>query len=307
VWNAPTAFSSYGTGVVDEYTAIFDNNKSQIVSASYAVCEQAADADFPGLLASENTLFEQAASQGITVFAASGDTGSEGCDRSNGNGTELGVPDQASQPFVTGVGGTDLTSISPRTEVVWNDGYGAGGGGISDTWAMPSWQTGPGVINTYSSGTPCGASSGDCREVPDVSASASGTNPYVVYYDGAWSFNGGTSAATPLWAALLADIESETYVPPPVTDPTTTTADREGFLNPTFYAAAAAGSTGFNDITVGNNDWTGAQGGKYPATLHYDLASGLGTPNAPGLATAILGSLLRTPPLSIPAKRNRRG
>jgi subtilase family serine protease len=307
VWDAPTAFSSYGTEVVDEYTDIFDSNNAQIVSASYAVCEQAADADFPGLLGSENTLFEQAASQGITVFAASGDTGSEGCSRSNGNDTELGVPDQASNPFVTGVGGTDLSSISPRTEVVWNDSTGAGGGGISDTWDMPSYQTGPGVINRYTSGTPCGNTSGDCREVPDVSASASPFNPYIIYYDGEWEAIGGTSAATPLWAAMLADIDSETYVPPSASDPNTTTAARLGLLNPTFYDAAADG-TGFNDITVGNNDWTGAQGGKYPATANYDMASGLGTPIATELATAILdGADLAAVPPSIPAEVYRRG
>jgi subtilase family serine protease len=289
IYDAPTAFSSYGTEVVDEYTKIFDNNKAQIVSASYAVCEPYDAADFPGLLASENTLFEQAATQGTTVFAASGDSGSEGCYRADGNTTELAVSDQAAQPFVTGVGGTDLSSISPRTEVTWNDEYGASGGGISDTWDMPSWQTGPGVINSYSSGTPCGNSKGYCREVPDVSADASGLNPYVIYYDGEWTWNGGTSAATPLWAALLADIDSETYTPPPPWDPTTTTAERLGFMNPTFYSAAAAGSTGFNDITSGDNDWFGTNGGKYPATAHYDMATGLGSPYAPGLASSIFG------------------
>ena len=106
---------------------------------------------------------------------------------------------------------------------------------------MPSWQSGPGVINSDSSGTPCGATSGYCREVPDVSASADWTaHPYVIFYSGQWTTNGGTSAATPLWAAMLADIESETFARP-----------RMGFLNPVLYLMAAAGGSAFNDITFG--------------------------------------------------------
>ena len=73
---------------------------------------------------------------------------------------------------------------------------------------MPAWQSGPGVINPDSSGTPCGAGSGYCREVPDVSASADPSHGYIIRWHGKWLPVGGTSAATPLWAATLADIES---------------------------------------------------------------------------------------------------
>jgi subtilase family serine protease len=301
VYDAPPS-GSYATDVVDEYTKILDNNKAQIISSSYGLCEPYVESEYPGLLASENNLFQEAAAQGVSVFAASGDTGSEGCYRADGNTTELATLDQSSQPYVTGVGGTDLSSVSPRSEVTWNEspdvGGGASGGGISNNWDMPSWQSGPGVINSYTSGSPCGNKSGYCREIPDVSANADWTaNPYIIYYNGEWTWNGGTSAATPLWAAVLADIESETYTPPPPWDPTTTTAERLGFMNPTFYSAAAAGSSGFNDITSGDNDWTGENGGKYPATSHYDLATGLGSPYAPGLASSIFG------PANIPAQR----
>lgn len=283
VYDAPPS-QAYSTSTVDEYTKIFDSDQVSIVSSSYGLCEQFIEGTTPGLLSSENTLFEQGATEGMSVFAASGDSGSEGCDRATGDTTDLAVLDQSAQPFVTSVGGTDLTALGPPpAEKVWNEGLssgaGAGGGGISNTWAMPSWQSGPGVINSDSSGTPCGATSGYCREVPDVSASADPEHGYIIYWNGNWTPIGGTSAGTPLWAGILADIESEISPAP-----------RMGFLNPVLYSTAAAGGSAFNDITSGNNDYTGANGGLYPATAHYDMASGLGSPIAPGLASAILAA-----------------
>jgi subtilase family serine protease len=270
---------NYAKSTVDELSAIINKDNQNILSISYGLCEQYLQSNSPGLIASENTLYEEAATEGMTVLAASGDTGSEECERSDGGGS-LAVLDPSAQPFVTSVGGTDLTSAgSPPAETVWNDNTGAGGGGISSVWPMPAWQSGPGVINSYSSGTPCGAATGYCRETPDVSASSSPYNGYVIYLDGGWFTQvGGTSAATPLWAATLADIESAAG------------GTKQGFLNPLLYSAAATGLPGFNDITVGDNDWTGDNGGLYPATADYDLASGLGSPIASGLSIAILGA-----------------
>jgi len=269
----------YGTATVDEYTTIFDSDTVQIVSASYGLCEPSVQSWFPGLIASENTLFEQAATEGITVFAAAGDTGSEGCERSD-RSTGLATLDQGSQPFVTSVGGTSLSALGPApTETVWNEsarGAGAGGGGISSVWPMPSWQSGPGVVNSYSTGTPCRAGSGYCREVPDVAADADLYGGYVIYYGGGWWDIGGTSAATPLWAAMIADILSSE-----------SPGARVGFLNPLLYWGAAGGSGLFNDITVGNNDYSDVHNGTYPATRGYDMATGLGTPKALGLETLI--------------------
>ena len=120
--------------------------------------------------AAENTDLMEAAMQGQTVFAASGDGGSEDCTQgAKTPQTELAVQDPASQPYITGVGGTNIGAYGPPpTETAWN----ASTGGISQDWPMPSWQAGPGVINSYSSATPCGAAGGYCREVPDVSALA---------------------------------------------------------------------------------------------------------------------------------------
>ncbi len=278
VYDAP--ITNYARSVVDEFASIFDHDNAQVVSVSYGLCEQVVRSISSGLLGAENVLFEQAATEGISVFVASGDSGSEGCYRAD-HSTGLATLDLGSQPFVTSVGGTDLTSVSrPPHEKVWNEGVssgeGAGGGGISSAWPMPRWQSGPGVISSRSSGAPCGASSGYCREVPDVTASADPVHGYIIRWRGQWLPIGGTSAATPLWAAILADIESAHHP-----------AYRAGFLNPLLYAAAATGKGGFNDIRVGNNDYTGTNGGLYPATPRYDMASGLGSPVAGALARII--------------------
>lgn len=190
--------------------------------------------------------------------------------------------DPATQPFVTGVGGTDLISLGPKpTETVWDEHLnpgakfpeGAGGGGISAFWGMPSYQSGPGVKNSYSSGGPCGRKTGYCREVPDVSASADPTHGYIVFEQGQWTSIGGTSAATPLWAAIvgLLDVQQGSR-------------HRVGFLNPTLYKRVAAGDHIVNDITAGNDDYTTTAGGRFPATKSYDMASGLGTPFGTGLS-----------------------
>ncbi len=274
VYDAPA--SNYALSAVDEYAKIFNDDSAQVVSVSYGLCESVAESINSGLIPTENTLFEQAATEGISVLAASGDTGSEGCYRVN-KSKALATLDPASQPFITAVGGTTLTSVkTPPAEKVWNDGVtsgaGAAGGGISSVWAMPPWQSGPGVINSHSSGSPCGASSGDCREVPDVAASADPAHGYIIRWKGKWIAIGGTSAATPLWAAMMADIESA-HSP----------VFRAGLLNPVLYAAAATGTSSFNDITRGNNDYTGSHSGLFPARAHYDMGSGLGTPKAKGL------------------------
>ena len=99
----------------------------------------------PGYINVENVLFEQAAAQGQSVFADSGDAGSDMCayHAPTPAGPELSVADPASQPFVTAVGGTTISDAAvPPTERVWNDGSSAGaaGGGISTVWSAPSWQ-----------------------------------------------------------------------------------------------------------------------------------------------------------------------
>ena len=112
-----------------------------------------------------------------------------------------------------------------------------------------------------------------------MSADSDPYTGYVIYFGGAWHAFGGTSAAAPLWAALLTLTDaSDACQGSPV-----------GFANPALYAAAAAEPGAFHDVTSGNNDYTETNGGTYPALPGYDMASGLGTPtaNLPGaLCTA---------------------
>jgi Pro-kumamolisin, activation domain/Putative Ig domain/Bacterial Ig-like domain (group 3) len=277
-----------GTGVYDTYNQIISDNLANVISTSWGLCEAEQGATE---MEAENTLFQEASTQGQSIFAASGDEGSEACHTSSNGDTSLAVSDPASQPFVTGVGGTTLSTLGPPpTESAWNDrltdpatDLGAGGGGISIQWQMPSYQSGAppslNVINSRSSRVPCGAPSGSfCREVPDVSADADPDTGYLINYQGNWVGIGGTSAAAPTWAAFMALVNaSDTCNGAPI-----------GFANPVLYDAAANGySSDFNDITSGNNDYTNSHAGRFAAGTGYDMASGLGTPNGSTLAPVL--------------------
>ena len=229
-----------GTGPLDTYLDMVDgNNPPRIISTSWGQCEaQLTPAD----IQAESSIFEQAIAQGQTVLAASGDEGSEDCYLfPSSQDTRLEVDDPAAQPWVTGVGGTTLDAVGPApVESAWNTGLfaGSGGGGISTTWTMPSWQRGPGVQNVFTKArdaftgaSPCPVSSGSgtvsCREVPDVSSDADPRTGYAVYcscFSDGWAKIGGTSMSSPLWAAVaaLADQGQPSSV---------------GFLNPTLYEA----------------------------------------------------------------------
>jgi len=308
VYQGPNANSdSPGSGPYDTYSAIINQDRASVISTSWGECEPLEGQ--PDALA-EETLFEEAAVQGQTILSASGDSGSEDCDQPPPSlpDTQLAVDDPASDPFVTGAGGTSLTAVGPPpTETAWNNGGnvssllpfqgGAGGGGISALWPMPAYQTSApaalNVVNTYTSGTPCSAKSGYCREVPDVSADADPDYGYLIYYNGSgsnptapsgWQGTGGTSGAAPLWAAVVA-----------LTDAQSACAGAPiGFANPALYRLAAQGeNTYFHDVTTGNNDYTGTQDGKYPAGPGYSMATGLGSPDAAKLAPALCADSLR--------------
>ncbi|WP_249011070.1 protease pro-enzyme activation domain-containing protein [Conexibacter sp. DBS9H8] len=297
-----------GSGPYDTFAAMISQDRVSVITNSWGECEaQEGITD----ARAENTLFEEAAIQGQTVLSASGDNGSEDCLSSFSTpDVNLAVDDPGSQPYVTDVGGTSLTALGPPpTEVAWNSGgsalfglglaagAGAGGGGISSFWPMPAYQSGAPaslhVLNALSSSSPCGNSSGDCREVPDVSADADPAHGYAIYYNGnhaeagqpaGWQATGGTSGAAPVWAALLALTDADRAC----------AGEPIGFANPALYAAAATGEgTLFNDVTSGNNDFTDSHHGLYPATVGYDMATGLGTPNATALAAALCADSLR--------------
>jgi subtilase family serine protease len=268
------------TGPLDVYNAVVAQDKAKVISTSWGDCE--AQDGGSTFVAAEANLFEQAAVQGQTVLASAGDEGSTDCTAGNLASQSLAVDDPGSQPYVTSVGGTSLTALGPPPEEsVWNDKSGAsgnaGGGGVSSNWAMPAYEADApatvAVIKISSSGRPCRAPTGYCREVPDVSADADPDTGYLVYYasGGGWTPFGGTSASTPLWASLVA-----------LADAWPACGGRPvGFLNPSLYSIAggSAGKSAFNDVTLGSNDMFPGSG-HYPATRGYDMASGLGTPDA---------------------------
>jgi hypothetical protein len=302
---------------VDEYAAIIDADRDQVVSTSWGLCEQAIQQGQPGLQQAENLLFEQAAAQGQSVFGAAGDNGSDDCNTSETSTPVSGqnpvsVDDPASQPYVVSVGGTtiDDAASQPPLEQVWNDGAdgGGGGGGISQSWAMPAWQraaTVPGIALPGSAayanadkveksfGYPPGfcqsavagaGSSTPCRLVPDVSAQADEFTGAITVYQaafGGWGTTGGTSSATPIWAALLALVNAS-----PTCASQAVTRGGVGFVSPLLYSVAsnpAGYAASFNDITSGGNDIYGLDDGLvFPATAGYDLASGLGSPQLTG-------------------------
>jgi hypothetical protein len=290
-------------GYLDTVSAIVNADQDQFVSSSWSLgsCEQQTIALAPGVVDTENQLFEQAALQGQSVFASSGDSGSDEC-AFNGSTTPVApfvsASDPASQPFVTGVGGTAVTNDANRpSEQVWNDGNfgGSGGGGTSALWSAPSWQAGaidnvaPSVFAAaFGSGShfgdgldqPCPqADASDpavCRAVPDVTAEAdeyTGAIGVFIRPFGGWGDFGGTSSSSPLWAAMMADVQASADC---------ASSGALGFLSPKLYAIGAnptEDAASFNDVTVGNNDMYAITGNSlFAATKGYDLASGLGSP-----------------------------
>jgi hypothetical protein len=299
VYEAPAADAAA------EWNAVVSGD-AQIVSTSWGSCEPAEEANESGFMATENTDLEEAASQGQTVLAASGDSGSSACLPSNGS-SALAVEDPASQPFVTGVGGTSLADLgTPGTETVWNDDGtqssqdGAGGGGFSNFWEEPTYQSGvtadtpPAACGNAAGGAAASVPTG-CRMVPDVSADADPDTGYPIYQAGAWELVGGTSAAAPLWAAYIALANQSSG------SNCAGGNQRLGFLNPSLYAAAASTSTyarDFRDVSSGDIAVSSAAQGAYPAGSGFDLASGLGTPNGTLLAGTLCADPLAVTPIA---------
>lgn len=210
-----------------------------------------------------NAALQDAASLGVTVTAASGDGGS-----SDGAGDgKLHVDFPSSSPFVLACGGTTLKGSGTKitSEVVWNEiakQEGATGGGVSNFFPVPSYQSGSGVPTQPETGFVG-------RGVPDVAGNADPTTGYEVNVDGKGIVVGGTSAVAPLWAGLLALVNQKLGTP-------------VGFLNPKLYPI---GQTACNDITSGNNDDSGL--GYYKAATGWDPCTGLGSPNGAALLSAL--------------------
>ena len=221
-------------------------------------------------------VFQDVAMQGITVCIASGDTGT---DSKVGDGwAHIQYP--ASDPWVLSVGGTTIGNVSEATfdEYVWNDSFfggqvGATGGGISDFFALPSYQN---LANIPASLNP-GARIG--RGVPDVAANASPNSGFIITTALAPSIGDGTSASAPLWAGLIAVINAAL-------------GHNVGFVNPAIYSL---GTAAFRNI-AGNsgpadNGLNGVAG--YTAKPGWNACTGWGAPDGVKLLNALKAKLVR--------------
>ncbi|KAG0165420.1 hypothetical protein DFQ30_008467 [Apophysomyces sp. BC1015] len=254
VYFAPNSESGFVDAVSQ---ALHDKmNRPSVIAISWGAPEPSWPAQ--ALHAFDDAL-QTAVALGVTVCAASGDSGS-----TDGVGDGVDHVDfPASSPYVLGCGGTRLIAASARieSETVWNDPAGGStGGGVSAVFARPAWQDG--LTVTMSAGTTRPLVR---RGVPDVAGDADPATGYVVRVGGADTVVGGTSAVAPLWAALIARINAACDKP-------------VGFVNAVLYRHPDA----FNDVTRGDN-------GGYAAAPGWDACTGLGTPAGRRIAAALGG------------------
>jgi subtilase family serine protease len=213
--------------------------------------------------------FKDALRHHVTVLAAAGDDGATS-EEAAGTTTYPYVVNSwpSSDPLVTSVGGSKLAlgnnghRLAPDT--VWNDDYGAGGGGFSQVFGRPLFQAGVRRVV------------GRHRGTPDISMSAAVSGAAWIYLSFAgfggpgWDLVGGTSEASPIFSGVVALADQ-------------LAGHRLGLINPSLYLLGTLSQhtklpTGLVDITTGNNSFGGVTG--YKATTGYDLASGWGTIDA---------------------------
>lgn len=240
-------------------TAVHDStNNPSVVSISWGGPESSWTQQ---AMTSMDEAFQSAAAMGVTVCVAAGDDGST--DGVNDGLNHVDFP--ASSPNVLACGGTELIASGNaiNSETVWNElanNEGGTGGGVSDVFPLPSWQTGAGVPPSANPNRNVG------RGVPDVAGDADPTTGYVTLVDGNPDVIGGTSAVAPLWAGLITLISQSIGKP-------------VGFVNPLLYQNASTAGD-FHDITSGNN-------GAYSAGPGWDACTGLGSPIGIRVATAL--------------------
>jgi uncharacterized protein (TIGR03437 family) len=285
---------STDVGIAAQYAV--DQNLAPVMTLSYGFCEAYTSVAF-------RAIAQQANAQGITWMTAAGDAGAASCDQmfsptpQASLGPAASFP--ASLPEITAVGGTQFndgtgagfwaatntsngaSALSYVPESAWNTSalridLTAGGGGPSILFSKPSWQTGPGVPND------------NARDTPDLSLAASPQHyPYIVYSGGSLIHVGGTSAASPVFAGIVALLNHYLVSNGSQTQPGL------GNINPALYRLARNTTDVFHDITSGDNRVPCEQGSPactgsgmgYAAGPGYDLATGLGTVDAYHLVT----------------------
>ena len=258
VYFAPNSFQGFYNAIL---RAINDTTwNPKIISISWGAPEGLIN---PVTLNSYNNLLQYASTRNVSVFAASGDYGAD-----DGVIGKSNVDFPSSCPYATGCGGTRLTAVNGvrTSEVVWNNQFSnrpdATGGGISKFFSVPFYQNKANVILNVDTNL-------KGRGVPDVSGNADPNTGYVISVNGQLGVIGGTSAVSPLWAALTARLNQSLGRP-------------LGFLNPFLYNQPKS----FFDVTLGNNAGPNEKG--YKSGLGWDPCTGLGSPNGEELNKKII-------------------
>ena len=270
--------ASFAQSMVDVFNRVASDHKVQVLSVSYGTYESSFSTSEQ---AAVNRSLRALAAEGISVFISSGDCGA--FSQRIHNVAQVSFP--ASAIYAIAVGGTHLqvNDSNVRTsETAWSAGdnlpicmndWGSGGGVSQNSeFKRPSWQVGSGTNTQYNGGplvttqpgplSPSVTAPNGLRQVPDVAAAAF---PNIsVYYKGAWTSSGGTSAAAPIWAAgaLLVDqaLQQKSKTALGGVPQIYTLANNSGNFHP------------YNDITVGDNLF-------YTATKGWDYTTGWGSPN----------------------------
>lgn len=296
------------TDVITSATYAVDQNVAPVMSMSYGLCEAADLVDLPSI----QSLAQQANSQGMTWIGVTGDAGAADCEMTGNDPAQTGlaVDSPGSIPEVTAMGGTMFnegtgaywgvngpnlgSALSYIPEMAWNEssvtnGLAATGGGRSIYFPQPSWQTGSGVPND------------GFRHVPDIAFNAAAGHDYYYLYSGGPTGVGGTSAAAPTMAGVVALLNQ--YLK----------STGLGNINPTLYRLAQNAPSAFHDVTSGNNIVPCVTGSPdcpngtmgYSAATGYDLTTGLGSVDvnnmvtlwtgSPAVATAVVASIDQNP------------
>jgi uncharacterized protein (TIGR03437 family) len=282
----------YGRSINAAIQYAVDQNLAPVISISFGNCEQ-------NLAPALRSVAQQGNAQGITLIAASGDSGAAACDApfSRPQATQgMAVSFPASMPEVTAVGGAQFneggdtywsgantdssaSALSYIPEIAWNEtaatGLASSGGGASILYPKPAWQSGPGVP------------SDNARDVPDVVLSAAGHDGYFGISQASNFIFSGTSAAAPAFAGIVALLNQYAVSTGAQAQPGL------GNINPALYRLAQTSPNAFHDITSGDNMvpcWQASSGCSagafgYQAATGYDLATGLGSVDAYNLIT----------------------
>ncbi len=298
---AASTSTTDGVDLAAQY--IVNHATASVVSVSYGSCEQ--EMGVAGL-AFYNSLWEQAASQGMSVFVASGDAGAAGCSAAtSAKGAQPAVNGLCSSPYSTCVGGTEFnegsnpaqywaaansagyqSALGYIPEEVWNESAANGGealwasgGGPSRVYAQPEWQA---AVE--------GASAANgMRAVPDIALSAASHDGYMIEENGSHWIISGTSAAAPAFAGIMALV-----------------VDRmggvgQGSANPKLYSLANAEDNPFHATPSGNNSVPGVAG-FWANGAAYNLATGLGSVDAAALVSSWNSAFQEQPTLALSSK-----